>query len=782
MTHSNRTAVFRADAANDRRLPQIQPHVAGLAGFVAAETVIGSADLNRGTSPAARGWLRIVRPLGCLILVLGLASTAQPAEPLGQDQQDLLAGLIFYEDFDVGGTSYLQGGLGHRYPYDAQYRVEGKFGSGYRFEPGYTNHFPPEIATPTADLRGFAASPGAELRIEEKGGPSPSAETARRVLRTNADSPPSSGRPPGITQLHLVAVGAKGPLWQTAVVEVGGLNNPHHKDKTLLASVYLRAVAGVKVRLELSDQVDATDWRTPILEASKAEIKKNPNARPQPPVTTEAEPTQATLAGSWQRLTTSIAVDVRRPVQRLVLKLVLLEPDSATIEAAALQLEQIRRYPDSKTHAGPWLPSGQSREGNRIRYPLRVTGMSGKTGTMACWARYEIPEGGGQRGGPLMTAGGGWWAPVWELTPEGTCYAGDAGKEKYTLGRSTLRPQYKGIRDGVWRHFALTWENNRMVVYQDGREVSRAEYLPAEPRPTAPLVLGGATMAGTQSSVFLDEAALWQRALGPQEIRRLAEATQPIARSLPRLLLERPGRMIFHRGEPSSPLALTALPRLGAARPVEAAVQIPALGVSENVVLGAELKTITVHPWKALPGLYPITVTSRDGTLHARGQIEIVASLPPREFNMLAWESGDDIRQYGFTAELADVEALETSLRRGLATSLRFDSRAWHPLDPTHLATSLEAAQATGRAAAVYPHVHLCMLNTEVGIGKPPRRTLVPRLDAEANRAIERSAGSANGTAADPPARRFTAPGGQGRSRFSLHPLARAGREGLARA
>ena len=36
-----------ADSANDRRFPQIQPHAAGFAGLVAAETVIGSADLNR---------------------------------------------------------------------------------------------------------------------------------------------------------------------------------------------------------------------------------------------------------------------------------------------------------------------------------------------------------------------------------------------------------------------------------------------------------------------------------------------------------------------------------------------------------------------------------------------------------------------------------------------------------------------------------------------------------------------------------------------------------------
>ena len=35
-----------ADVAKDRRLPQIQPSVAGLAGFAAAETIIGSADLH----------------------------------------------------------------------------------------------------------------------------------------------------------------------------------------------------------------------------------------------------------------------------------------------------------------------------------------------------------------------------------------------------------------------------------------------------------------------------------------------------------------------------------------------------------------------------------------------------------------------------------------------------------------------------------------------------------------------------------------------------------------
>ena len=40
-------AIIDADSANDRRFPQILPRVAGFAGLVAAETFVGSADLNK---------------------------------------------------------------------------------------------------------------------------------------------------------------------------------------------------------------------------------------------------------------------------------------------------------------------------------------------------------------------------------------------------------------------------------------------------------------------------------------------------------------------------------------------------------------------------------------------------------------------------------------------------------------------------------------------------------------------------------------------------------------
>ena len=79
------TEPIDADTANDRRLPQIQPRVAGFADFVAAETAIGSADLNK-FARCNKSWIWLL--IG-LLAWAGCSRSPQPPDAYLRGTQSL---------------------------------------------------------------------------------------------------------------------------------------------------------------------------------------------------------------------------------------------------------------------------------------------------------------------------------------------------------------------------------------------------------------------------------------------------------------------------------------------------------------------------------------------------------------------------------------------------------------------------------------------------------------------------------------------------------------------
>ncbi|MDD5706579.1 MAG: LamG domain-containing protein [Kiritimatiellae bacterium] len=610
----------------------------------------------------------------------------------------LTSGLLFYQGFDAHGTAYLQGGLAHRFALDPSFAIEGKYGRGYGFEPPYANLLRPDQACPAAGAPGFTAGEGVNLRVD-----------AKRRFGASA---------------VMTAAGPTGTLWATTPVALTNVPSPNCGIKAFLGSVYVRvSTPGVKVRLEVTDEIETNDWRGPIQAANEAALKKDAKAKVTEPVATQSRSSEITLTGGWQRVVARLDVDARRPVQRLALRLALVEPSSAEVEAAALQLEQCHRYPHYRSHAGPWLPGGKTHDGNALGMPLDHIGLSGAAGTLACWVRLPAPEGGGTRGGTLMALGGGWWAPVWLLSTRNVCL-GDAGRESYKAGRSTLAYPNAAqtiMADGAWHHLAATWEKDVCTLYLDGTQIVSAVYFATEPRENAPLTIGASTLEHDHSAAFVDEMAVWGRALSGAELGQLAKADHALATELPRVLLERPPRLVFHRGEERAEFPLAVMPLHGTDRPVKALLDIPDLRVSQLLKLRTDVtKRVAIRPWRATPGRYPFRLASDDGAFATRGEVEIVPAVPTTDFVLRGWESGPQVGASGGTAELIDVGGLESVLRRSMLADLRFDARESHPLEPARRAATLAAAHAVGRGAAVYPHVAMSLINTEVGIGAPP--------------------------------------------------------------
>jgi len=76
-----------------------------------------------------------------------------------------------------------------------------------------------------------------------------------------------------------------------------------------------------------------------------------------------------------------------------------------------------------------------------------------------------------------------------------------------------------------WTHLAGTYDGSRAVLYVDGVEVGSQSISGVFPADTAALVLGGNGNKATTTELFpgsLDEIALYDRALSPEEIRLLA--------------------------------------------------------------------------------------------------------------------------------------------------------------------------------------------------------------------------------------------------------------------
>jgi hypothetical protein len=76
-----------------------------------------------------------------------------------------------------------------------------------------------------------------------------------------------------------------------------------------------------------------------------------------------------------------------------------------------------------------------------------------------------------------------------------------------------------------WTHLAGTYDGNLAILYVDGIAVGSRPITGVFPRDTTPVILSGNGNAGTVSEFFpgrLDEIVLYNRALGPDEIKLLA--------------------------------------------------------------------------------------------------------------------------------------------------------------------------------------------------------------------------------------------------------------------
>jgi len=97
--------------------------------------------------------------------------------------------------------------------------------------------------------------------------------------------------------------------------------------------------------------------------------------------------------------------------------------------------------------------------------------------------------------------------------------------EKGDLCYNCGSPALASWRPGQWHHVAATWSRraNRRALYIDGTLVSSAPFPHAQPVSSGPLYVGGGCLLYPQYAAHakIDEFALWDRALSPDQIQQV---------------------------------------------------------------------------------------------------------------------------------------------------------------------------------------------------------------------------------------------------------------------
>lgn len=606
-----------------------------------------------------------------------------------------IEGLIFYQDFDHQGVALCGDGWAWTQEVPADRLVAGRFGKACRFERPRTNYLSVNQASVETGTDGFQAGPDATLS-------SVPWETSfgKHVLRAQNS--------------------AQGIVWQTAPIVVR-TRAPHRPNKVFVFSAYVRAERpGVKVRLSLSDRKESGDWRAEVAAADgKTQAKAPSKTAAKEPLETVTTPATATLTTGWQRIAARLEIDARRPEQALIGTLELLDQASGPILTDGLQLEQACVYPLVNTDPTSWIAGGQTSGHAWIDMPVRHAGFTGASGTLACWVRPMPDQCGGTRDvGAAVSIGNGWWNPVWQVGGQ-TWYAGEAPtkqpKGKVPGGAAQKRLLEPASHDG-WHHLLLAWDEQEAAGYLDGQQFGKTPLTRGEPAPAAILRLGGSFLEGVTMTGDLDEVALYSRRLPDDEIRRLADAADALARQLPTVLVRRPLRTEFLRSEPQAQISLDIVPY--GSSPAEASL---AAGVSD---LGASVKQVwrpgrpvqlAIKPWLSEPGRCRMTVEAAAGksTVRASDWLEVFEEPSTPEFIIYAWGGTDaDLEERGFNCLFGEPSSL---LRRGMWAIARIDVRDGvpHPWSPETRERARPIAERVARAAMAHPNVRACLVNSE---------------------------------------------------------------------
>lgn len=546
-----------------------------------------------------------------------IEKAAQARSASAANLSDMERSLVWLLNFEQPGVLLTADDGVVSLPLDPTHYVPGRFGQGFYFEQARTNLLPAALADVENDITGFAAVGNAGLD-------SVKTDTAfgKRALSIScvgvgdgfAIPPRKVHIPPGLTVL---------------------------KTSTLLASFYVKGPEGVRIKLDLEfAPATALDPKT-----------KEPVADPRPD---EIKPQIYTLTGEWQRVAVQAVGDSRVPDRIATLTVVTDAEDEVTLLADGFQYEDSNTYPYYRPAPTTWTAGGTTAGTTTLALtsPGLLKTFPTSEGAMAFWTCTPPPEtaiaGPGSVAWFAMVRG--WNDPEWSLST----YILGAGKTVDETGKA--KPYYtgnslSGVLDGKWHHLVIQWAGNEGILCKDGKGVlnfKRENNDVAALVATYVLVIGGGR--GISANSVMDEIALFNRALRPEEVAALAGAGETQLRiSGDPAALGGGRRMVFYRDETQAPLET----RIFAPELPDGAVTVDCslaglyhLSTQAQVTKGQGAADLRFSAAALKPGDYTarVAVTKADGTPAAYREfpLRVVKALRRDTYMLSTWGANLD--------------------------------------------------------------------------------------------------------------------------------------------
>ena len=310
-------------------------------------------------------------------------------------------------------------------------------------------------------------------------------------------------------------------------------------------------------------------------------------------------------------------------------------------------------------------------------------------------------------------------------------------------------------RSTEWRHFAATWNDERLVLYLNGEAVAetpKPERIDMTEVPKCALRIGAGFDGSPAANLEMDEIAIFSRDLSAEDVKSLATAEKGLMDGCVSAVAEPVDFPIYWRNQDDAAVRMRLHVTENA--DVKLAGEIAGEPISPRVVhLVAGLNRLAVpfDPYRFKAGRYPwkvrLETAGGTGVWSGSGELEIRPRLERDAFKMVNWGGWKPIpdtylKAVGINSSLVDVldrKQVRRLVEAGFFPNLRYENNGKYKLSSADLDPE-KIKELARRDFADYEGLHVwvtTLLNSECyGSSYPQKAVNRPKFMAWARQEL----------------------------------------------
>ena len=553
--------------------------------------------------------------------------------------------------------------------------VPGKFGNGYYFQKSAFNFLHPDAAEP-CDEKWFRPAEGTALSFEKEDG--------EKIISV-------SGKAFSIAETPV-------SLWHRKIFFTTPMT-------AVTFSAWVKGPAGSKVSLKLAFVPEkVADSRAAALfkkYAGSKLINSDPafasKFRPDIPGKQEF-----LLTGTWQRIAVYAQADVRSVEARNIRAVGSAEiVSSGKVRFKKMQMEHTMFYPYNTFQPTTFLPGKSARLLGESGVKLSLDSIRNifpqKEGTVSFFMKTPPSSNLQASAAGFFCFGIGWRKPMW-CVDNGRIVAGS---------KETVYLKKPGMTFPEWTHFALTWSEDEMIVYLNGKACSSEERTFRNFSPSGYFFCVGKNLWSERSAdAVMDEFLIFSRRLKTAEIQKLATAETPFpsrTRSASSVRVRPFAVPRFFRNDPEAGVTLEVQSETDQRVTAELITDFHRETKSVSLKKGSNSFKLAFHPELKMPGkgTWKIRLLSDDGrTLYEnRGPYTVAGALRKDLVRIVSWGGEGAVpfdyeKKLGINARNGMSGAANEIIENGMMLSL--DLRNHRELPKNNFDCARTAAESLG--------------------------------------------------------------------------------------